>query len=370
MVTPLRSTQALTRFLVVALGTVVVGTVVYATLGVRGHGRTMEVSSLALVDMWVRWDAGWYEQIALRGYTYSATEQSAAAFFPLYPLSMRGLISLGVNVFVSGSLMTFLFGAAAVVVFSRWANVMKPEAASLATWLLVLWPFAFYLVGAVYSDALYLLLITSAFLMLEQGKVGWATLLGALATATRPIAPAVVVGLLVRQLELRRRAGEKLRPVDLLPVLSAGGMAAFMAFLWWKFGDPFGFATTQVGWNQLSGPEAIFKYGALSKMKPVDLLFPLFHAVLAFAALFSAWPMRKTVGWGYAAYVAVAVGIPIVTSRDFIGLGRYCLAVFPFFLQAAVVLEDKPKRRGAWLVVSSVLLVLMTARFAQGFYTS
>lgn len=367
---PPRPTPALLRFLLLALGTVAVGTVVYATLGVRGAGRTMEVSSLALVDMWVRWDAGWYEQIALRGYTYSASQQSAAAFFPLYPLSLRPLVSLGVNVFVAGEVMTFLFGAAAVVVFSRWAAALRPEHASAATWLLVLWPFAFYLVGAVYSDALYLLLIISAFLALERGKVGWATVLGALATATRPIAPAVVVGLLARQLELRRRSGQPLRPVDFMPVLSVSGLLAFMGFLWWRFGDPLGFATTQVGWQQLSGPAAILKYDALAKMKGVDLLFPLFHALLASGALLSAWPMRRTLGWGYAAYVGVAIGMPLISSRDFIGLGRYCLAVFPFFLQAAVTLDSRPRARRAWLLVSGAALVLMTARFAQGFYTS
>lgn len=367
MVTP---AQALRRFLLVALGAVLVGTVVYATIGVRGGGRTIDLGWPGAFEMWVRWDAGWYEQIAAREYTYSATEQSSAAFFPLYPLSMRALVALGMNVFASGILLTFLFGAAAVVMFSRWATLMKPEAASLATWLLVLWPFSFYLVGAVYSDALYLLLIISAFTQLERGRVGWATLLGVLATATRPIAPAVVVGLLVRQLELRRRSGQPLRAIDFLPAFSAAGLFAFMGFLWWKFGDPFGFATTQVGWNQLSGPEAIFKYGALSKLTPVELLFPLFHALLAFAAFFSAWPMRKSLGWGYAAYVAVALGMPLISSRDFIGLGRYCLAVFPVFVQFALVLREQPRRRVAWLAVSGLALVLMTARFAQGFYTS
>jgi hypothetical protein len=256
------------------------------------------------------------------------------------------------------------------VVFSRWASQLKPEHASLATWLLVLWPFAFYIVGAVYSDALFLLCVSSAFLMLERGKVGWATLLGALATATRPIAPAVVLGLLVRHLELRRAAGHPLRGRDLIPLGSAAGLAAFMAFLWWRFGDPIGFMTTQAGWQQLSGPAAIFKYGALEKMRRVDLVFPLFHAVLAFAVLASAWPMRKSLGWGYAVYTAVAVGLPLISSRDFIGLGRYAIAVFPFFLQAALTLSTRPRRTIAWLAFSGVMLVWMTSRFAMGFYTS
>ncbi len=366
----IRPTQALRRFLAVAAGCVLVGTVTYAFFGVPGSGRQIEHFPWPFLDMWVRWDAGWYEQIALREYNYSATQQSAAAYFPLYPLAMRAVMLTGTNVFVAGILLTFVFGAAAVVMFSRWATLMKPEAASLATWLLVLWPFAFYIVGAVYSDALFLLCVTSAFLMLEKGKVGWATLFGALATATRPIAPAVVLGLLVRHLELRRRAGLPIRARDFLPLASVAGLLAFMTFLWWRFGDPIGFATTQAGWNQLSGPAAIFKYGALSKMKPIDLTFPAFHALLAFAALASAWPLRKSLGWGYSVYVAVAIGLPLISSRDFIGLGRYAIAVFPFFLQAALILAQRPRGKVVWLGLSSVLLVWMISRFAMGFYTS
>ncbi len=366
----IRPSQALWRFLAVAAACAVVGSVSITLLGVPGSGRQIEHFTWPFLDMWVRWDAGWYEQIALREYNYSATEQSAAAYFPLYPLAMRVVMLTGMNVFLAGILLTFLFGAAAVMVFSQWAKQLEPESASLATWLLVLWPFAFYIVGAVYSDALFLLCVTMAFLQLERGKVGWATFFGALATATRPIAPAVVLGLLVRHLELRRAAGQPLRVKDLLPAASAAGLLAFMAFLWWRFGDPIGFVTTQAGWQQLSGPAAVFKYGALEKMKRIDLLFPLFHAVLAFAALASAWPMRKSLGWGYAVYTAVAVGLPLISSRDFIGLGRYVIAVFPFFLQAALVLENRPRARMIWLGLSGVMLVWMTSRFSMGFYTS
>jgi hypothetical protein len=366
----IRPTQALGRFLAMALACAIVGTVAITFLGVPGSGRQIEHFPQPFLDMWVRWDAGWYEQIALREYTYSPTQQSAAAYFPLYPLAMRAVMLTGTNVFITGILLTFLFGAAAVVMFSRWASAMKPDAANLATWLLVLWPFAFYIVGAVYSDALFLLCVTTAFFQLEKGRVGWATFFGALATATRPIAPAVVLGLLVRHLEMRRAAGHPIRVRDFVPLGAAAGLAAFMGFLWWKFGDPIGFVTTQAGWQQLSGPAAVFKYGALEKMKRIDLIFPLFHALLAFAALASAWPMRKSLGWGYAVYTAVAVGLPLISSRDFIGLGRYVIAVFPFFLQAALILGEKPKRKIAWLAFSSIMLIWMTSRFAMGFYTS
>lgn len=363
--------RALARYAVVALAVMAVGVVVELTLGVKGAGRTSPVlEAWPFLDMWVRWDAGWYEQIAAREYTFSATEQSAAAYFPVYPLLMRGFIALGLNVFLAGIVVTWLAGAAAAVTFSRWAVTLKPEAASLATWLLLAWPFSFFLFGAVYSDAVFLLLMTSAFLLMERGRWGWATVVGAVATATRPIAPAVVLGLVARHIERRRTAGEPWGVKDAVPLASGAGLAAFMGFLWWRFGDPLAFATTQVGWGQLSGPEAWLKYGALKKFAPLDLTFPAFHAALAFLCLWLAWRMRTTLGCGYALYVGAAVGIPLLSSRDFIGLGRYALAGFPVFLQLALELPAKPRRTAAWLVVSAVLLGWMTSRFAMGFYTS
>lgn len=366
-----RPIPPLLRWALVAAGCMFVGAAAMRAFGVPGKGRMVEVFPWPFLDMWVRWDAGWYEQIAAREYTYSATEQSAAAYFPLYPLVMRGVMSLfGLDVFRAGIAVTWASGATATVVFHRWARTLKPEAAGLATWLLLLWPFAFFLFGAVYSDALFLLCVTGAFASLERGRVGWATLLGALATATRPIAPAVVLGLAVRHLEKKRAAGEPWRARDFVPLLSGLGLAAYMGFLWWRFGDPLGFMTTQVGWSQLSGPASWLKYGALSKLPAGSVAFAALHAVLAAFALWLGWRARRSLGVGYATYVLAAVGIPLFSSRDFIGLGRYAIAGFPVFLELALLLESRPRWRWAWLLTSGGLLGWLTTRWAMGFYTS
>lgn len=356
------------RYAAVAIGVMGVGTAALWAFGLTGPGRTSPVfEAWPFLDMWVRWDAGWYEQIAARGYTFSATQQSAAAYFPVYPLLMKAVMAPGTNVFLAGMIVTWACGLGAVVVFSRWA---RPDVAGLATWLLLLWPFAFFLYGAVYSDATFLVLACSAFLLLEKDRPVAAGLVGALAAATRPIAPAIVVGLLVRQLERARQEGRPFTARDFAPALSAAGPLAFMAFLWGQFGDPFAFMTTQAGWGQLSGPAAWLKYGALSANKPIDLLLPAFHAALAVLVLALGWRLRKTLGWGYAVYVGLAMGIPLASSRDFIGLGRYALAAFPALVQLAIELQPRTRARVAWLVVSAALLVWMTVRFANGRYVS
>src|SRR5690349_5474835 len=79
-------------------------------------------ANLPFFHVWIRWDAGWYEAIAARGYTFSTTEQSAAAYFPLYPLLMRSLMALGFNVYLAGIFVTVVSGIGAAVMFVRWAS--------------------------------------------------------------------------------------------------------------------------------------------------------------------------------------------------------------------------------------------------------
>ncbi|MGI8436167.1 MAG: mannosyltransferase family protein, partial [Chthoniobacterales bacterium] len=42
-----------------------------------------------LVNMWSRWDAGWYHNVAEHGYNFSPDKPSNVAFFPVYPMLLR-----------------------------------------------------------------------------------------------------------------------------------------------------------------------------------------------------------------------------------------------------------------------------------------
>jgi hypothetical protein len=362
------------RYPVVSVALMALGSLAIAVIGIRGGGQTAPgvFDGLPFFDMWIRWDAGWYRQIAEDGYTYSPTEQSSAAFFPIYPLAIRLVMRLtGAPVFIAGILTTWVFGFTCCLTFFAWAKDRQGEAAaSRSLWLLLAWPFAFFLCGAMYGDAAFLVFVTCAFLFLERDRPWLSVAFGILATATRPLAPAVVVGLLIRSIERRRRAGHPLRPIDFLPLAATLGLFGYMFFLHREFGDAFGFATTQKGWNQLSGLSSVLKVEALSKFKPADLVFPFLHAAMTGLCLWLGWRLRRTLGLGYAVYVLIVVGIPLISSRDFIGLGRYALAGFPIFLELDAWLEAKSGARTKWLVVSGLLLGWMTVRFANAFYVS
>lgn len=335
-----------------------------------------DVPDVAFIEALVRWDAGWYGSIARDGYSFVPNEQSPVAFFPLYPLVIRAIAFLGVNRWLAAVLVSLACSLAGLALFARWARRLSPPHGATAFWLLTLYPFAEYLYGVAYSDALFLALVVAAFLALERDRPGLAMLFGALATASRPVAPAVVVGLLVRSLERRRAAGGPVRFQDLLPAFAGLGLLAYMGYLAWRFDDPLAFAHVQgaPGWDQAPGWESWLKVHWFKTMFPqVDPLIGLRlggHALVTVLALALVVPTFKRLGVGYGVYTLLVVGIPAVSSKDFQGLGRYVIAAFPLFLTLAMLVQERPRLRWALLVLFAVLLGALALALGAGGYVA
>ncbi|SET17882.1 mannosyltransferase family protein [Stigmatella erecta] len=327
---------------------------------------------------WVAWDASWYKRIAEEGYTYTPGQQSSVAFFPLYPLAIQLFMGLGLSVYTAGITVTLLCGPLAMVLFTRWAGTrVDPTTALQAGMLISLYPFAFYLYGVMYSDALFLVLVVGAFLLLEKGYLVPAVVLGAFATAARPVAPAVVLGLLVRRLEWKRERGLRWDLWDVLPVLSAAGFIAYVLYLGETFGAPFAFVEVQgaPGWDQAPGWRtwlklAWFKAVFFSGNNAEVVGRFITHALLTFLALGLVWPTARRLGWGYAVFTLAIVGMPALSTKDFMGMGRYLLSAFPLFLTLALLLKERPRLRQGLLAVSAGGLVILSAAFGMERYIS
>jgi hypothetical protein len=188
------------------------------------------------------------------------------------------------------------------------------------------------------------------------------------------VAPAVVVGLLVRRWEWKRARGERWSVVDLLPVLSALGFGLYVLYLDRRFGLPFAFVDAQAGWGQSPGWESWLKlpwFKAVFHEGNAEVKLRLcVHALLTGVALALVVPTFRRLGWGYGAFCAVIVGIPTVATKDFMGMGRYLLSAFPLFVTLALLLREHPRvRQGLW-AVGAVSLVVLSAAFALDHYIS
>ena len=338
-------------------------------------------------DGWVRYDGGWYVGIAARGYEYVPGEQSSVAFFPGYPLLVDGLGSVIDNVSLAGILVTVACGAGAIVAFHLWCrDRLSPAAAATAVACLALYPYAYYLYGAVYGDALFVLSVLVAFLAFERDHLVVAGLAGAVATGTRLVGVAVVVGLVVGVLERRqvvtwdadrrrpRVVLTRLRPGDAGVLLSVGGLLAFMGFLWRRFDDPLLFQSVQTTWGQDSGWRTWIKQDFFSAwLREPDQLYThglLIQAVLLGLVVLTIPTVTRRFGWRYGAYLVTLIVIPAVGSQDLQGMGRYLLGAFPAFAVLGSLLFEHPAARRLVLPVSAVCLVVFTGLFANGHYLS
>lgn len=334
---------------------------------------------------WPQWDAGWYYRIASEGYTFAGNRQSSVAFFPLYPLVVRAASLVVANVYVAGILVTFAAGAAVSALLMAWLRErMTPVAAWAALAALFLYPYAFFLYGAVYADAIFLVTVLGAFLLLEADRPVLAGLVSALATAARPISIVLVVALVVRVLERRgalRPAGgglvdwRRMRPADAGVLLAVLGLVAWCLFLWARFGDPFAFASAEAGWQQSPGPKTWLKVRFFYDMAHIWNLrwwgiFYVAHPVLTIAAACLIPRVFRRFGVGYGVYVALLVGLAALSTMNFFGMARYLLAAFPCFAVLGELLSERPMLKRVALTASGLGLLGWTAVYGTGYYIS
>jgi len=159
--------------------------------------------------------------------------------------------------------------------------------------------------------------------------------------------------------------------------LSAGGLLLYMIFLWIEFRDPLYFFHVQ---EEFGGgrseslillPQVLVRY--IKIFVTVDWQNWKFFAYTQEFALSILALTTLIVGWikklrpSYLVFSSLAFLLPTLTGT-FSSMPRYILVCFPMFLVIAKWLEDKPKLRFAWYGISSILLILNTVLFIQGYW--
>ena len=327
------------------------------------------------LEGWVHFDGFWYADIARRGYwSFIPTEQGPFAFFPTYPLLMRAGRMVTGNVFVAGILITVAAGAVAAGMFFVWLRErVSPAAAWTALLLFLLYPFAYYLYGAVYADAVFIACVLGSFVLLERDHPVLAGLVGAGATAARPVGAVLLVALVIRVVE--RRGGWRKVPWRDAGVLLAGlGIGAFCFYSWRRYGAPLAFVDAQNGWNQDPGLRTWLKvqfwHDVQDLRSPLAWLVFVSHPILTLAGLALVPLVVRRFGWGYGAYAFLVLALSAVSVKNFFGMSRYVLSAFPCFAAAGVLLAERVRLRTAVLVSSGGVLLLATSFFSRGHYLS
>lgn len=370
----------------------------------RGFGSVGDV----LAAPFARWDSAWYLVIAHFGYRPDLGGITAArtAFFPLYPLGIRGLVWLGSPPVAAGVAISTAALAAALYGIHRLTTLELGSggAARLAVLATAFAPMAFFF-SAVYSESLYLALSVGVFWSARQGRWAVAGLLGGLAAATRSagvvlLLPALMIYLYgpradrapvraesgFRRLRPRHRPGAEILWLAAVPA----GALAFSAGLALAGGDWLAPLRAQGVWGRhFAGPyvavwdglRAAFE-GArqLLSFQRAHLYFPeatgsptvaAGHNLIQFAFLAAALPpllgALRRLPAAYGAYVLAALALPLsepVAGQPLMSLPRFLVVLFPLTIAMGAWLAEHPRARRPLLVLSGTLMVVFLAQFS------
>ena len=351
-----------------------------------------------------RWDSVWYLTIARTGYDHQAAR---AAFFPLYPLMMRGLGYVTGSDLVAGVVISLLSFALALVILHRLVTLeLDSELARLTVLLVAFSPMAYFF-SAVYSESLFLALSLACIWQARNGRWAWAGLLGGLGAAERGTGITLAVPLVLlflygprldrapihvrfgapwwRRLLPRYRPSPALAWVLLIPAglgvyvlglaLSSGhGLAPFGAeHAWFRhFAGPFGgvWDGGVAAWDGLRqlvhGPPPPVYFGQAGG-NPLSVAGQnlMLFAFLVLGAVTLAGTFRRLPA-AYGAYCLASLALPLsypVTPQPLSSLPRYEVVLFPLFMWSAWWLRRRQLALPA-LAASAVLLGLFTAEFA------
>jgi hypothetical protein len=301
--------------------------------------------------------------VAEHGYPTAIPEQAAQAlqsnlgFFPLYPLAVRAMHTLGLPYPSAGLAVTGLAGlAASILLWLLVRNLSGPTVADRAVALFCFFPGAMVL-SLPYSEALMLALSIGCLYALVRRSWIAAGMLAALATATRPNAVALVAACAwAAATEVwRRREWRAL----VAPALAPLGLIAFFAFLARHTGEAGAYLRTQrEGWDQTLEPTSMIDTFTNFVRHPFA---DTNVTVMVFGSLFLAVTLvllvRSRAPGILLVYTMAVTGMALLTPT----MGarpRFLLTAFPL----VVVLADrlKPPAFAVLIATSATLLGAFT----------
>lgn len=336
-------------------------------------------SANARAPLFARYDSGWYDSIVRHGYPPApgAGEESAHAFFPLYPMAARALhVVTGIDSFRAALLVTWaaLFLAVPLLVEEARERFGDAKARNALPFLL-LYPVAFFL-AAVYTESLFLLLALLAFRSVRRGKLLAALLFGVLLGLTRAPAAAVGPGLALAWWLRGDGDGRQWRGAALLLAAPLAGVLGYVFGIGVVKGETMLFFRSMSAWRHSAGDPLS---GAVSfVLEPVRMwksgwfldhpgaIAPFVHFGLF---VFLGAVQMKLRRFADAAWTASALLLPVLTGTAD-GTPRYTLTIYPGHFAAAALCEGRPWLKVLWLGGSLAVLLLNSSFFVNWHFVS
>ncbi|HEY9597339.1 MAG TPA: mannosyltransferase family protein [Cyanophyceae cyanobacterium] len=360
-------------------------------------------------DIFSRWDSDSYRQIATVGYEYAKDSKlHNMAFFPLFPLAIRGVMALGLRFESAAVLVNNLAFLVALMLLYHWVEERHGQtAAQWATAVLAWCPLSLF--GTViYSEGCFLLFSTAALRAFDKQLYPEVALWGTLATATHPTGLALIPALLMVSWHEHRPA-----IAYTATLAAAGGILLFSLYGVLRFGDALAFIHAQRGklpwelnwqnwlqmqiadtthWMQdwiqnpwhwvllsilLISSALLWRFGAKLPKIAVDLgIFalilllwlmvgnPLIHIMMVLGGGYLLWRLRTHLQPIAVVYGFCCLGLILVSGGTW-ALSRLAYGIVSLAIALGLLLSRYPRFGYILMGFFAIVLASFSVRFAQ-----
>lgn len=339
-----------------------------------------------LLDIWARWDSGFYLSIAQNGYSYVLGEQSSVAFFPIYPLLIKLLSWLHSPVMAGVIVSNACLLLGLIYLYKLTKLELGDAAARRSVIYLTLFPASFFF-SAVYTESTFFLFAVMSFYYARTQRWGMASVAGMLASSTRIVG---IIQLGIVGLEWLRAHGwtlstclkpeawrnlakalrydfKSLLGICMIPM----GLISYMLFLGLNFADPVAFFTVQAAWQRETLGPILILWRDLSNLINTALnggviywviILDVSALVLGIVAGIAVW---RRLGASYGLFVILSLVIPLSSATQ--SILRYLVVLFPVFMMLAQWGKNKSLDAFIRLTFTS-LLALCFAFFVNWYF--
>lgn len=358
-----------------------------------GHPTYPQTSFAQYLAPWANWDGGWYLSIINQGYAPpdDPTWTANVAFFPSFPTTTNFIadflhisplyVGLVLNIFLTIGCVYLLMKLAYLLAnrYGLQKNAVRISLISAA--VLLLHPAAFFM-AAFYTEAFLIFGFIGAvyFALTSRYWLAVPFLIIASASKATGVLAIGIVGLIALEQWLRTHGSIMLMLKRWsVAILGTSGLAAYMAYLWIKHGDPLLFYKVESFWgrdHQGFFPAEIIRgyyahivdpaYFHSTFIYGMMLMYMMVPFVLIGAGIIIARAYRTF--WPLVLGIAIVV-IPLSTGL-MESLNRYSLAAAPIIPFIVIWINSKvrPQFIYALLALSGFVMLVSAYGFLDGDY--
>ena len=291
------------------------------------------------------------------------------AFFPFYPILVRGFFFIVKNYELSSLIVSNISYIFSVFYLYKLVRLdFKQKSALLSIIYFSVFPTAYFL-HAGYTEGLFLALTIASFYYARNSKWMLAGVLGMLASFTRITGIILFPSLIIEYFNQKKFKFKNIRKEILWLAIIPLGLVAYMYINFETFGSPFQFLNVQRehwGMNILTPAE-----GAIDSSNVIRDHPPYFKMANGFMQYFFVFTglilvvysfLRMRLSYGI--YSLITWWIITATGR-WISVPRFTLVIFPIFI-ALSIFSDREEIHFATIFTSIMLYALFLAHFVKG----